>query len=77
MITAAAGIMKPLPVRPIDTVVVNAPVQAHRSTRQIMKPLPMPAPDRADMVDALRATAFQRMLDRLDVQPLPILDPRA
>lgn len=78
MITAA-GTMKPLPVRPVDGIadygsqpVVQRPVQG------VVRPLPVPTPEPIDLVDALRTTAFERMLDRLGVQqPLPVHDPTA
>jgi hypothetical protein len=66
----AAGTMQPLPVRPIDTMaMVRTPALLHVArTERTMHPLPVPAPDAVELVDALRQTAFQRMLDRIDVQ---------
>jgi hypothetical protein len=78
MITAA-GTMKPLPVRPVDGI-ANSATQAplpRPVTGRMMHPLPMPTPDAHDLVDAIRNAAFERMLDRLGVQPLPVVDPTA
>ena len=83
MITAA-GNMKPLPVRPIDGIAkpgTPAPLpQPRAASGRVMRPRPMPHPhaEPADMVDAIRNGAYQRMLDRLGVQqPLPVVDPTA
>lgn len=77
MITAA-GIMKPLPVRPVDGI-TNPGTQAplpRPVTGRVMRPLPVPNPDRPDMVQAIRTAAFERMLERLGVnEPLPLIDP--
>ncbi|MCW2928758.1 MAG: hypothetical protein JWM86_2726 [Thermoleophilia bacterium] len=81
MITAA-GMMKPLPVRPVDgtrAIGNTAPLPYPTTTGRTMRPLPMPRPaDAPDFVDAIRDAAFQRMLVRLGVQqPLPVVDPTA
>jgi len=72
--------MKPLPVRPVDGIAntgTQAPLPRPVAGR-VMHPLPLPTPDAHDLVDAIRNAAFQRMLDRLDVQqPLPVVDPTA
>lgn len=79
MITAA-GTMKPLPIRPIDGIVTRAPQLSipRPESERMMQPLPATSPEAPDMVDAIRAAAFQRMLERLGIEhPLPITDPTA
>lgn len=79
MITAA-GTMKPLPIRPIDGIVATAPPLPlpRPASGRWMQPLPATSPEAPDMADAIRAAAFQRMLERLGVkQPLPVTDPTA
>lgn len=76
MITAA-GTMRPLPVRPVD-VLANPGTQAplpRPAAGRVMRPLPIPTPEAHDMVGAIRNAAFQKMMDRLDVHPLPVVDP--
>lgn len=66
MITAA-GIMKPLPVRPLDGTrgtETQAPLPRTRQGGSTMQPLPFPKPDVVDLADAIRNAAFQRMQDR-------------
>lgn len=66
MITAA-GMMKPLPVRPVDETRRTGPQAPLPRTRQggsTMQPLPFPKPDVVDLADAIRNAAFQRMQDR-------------
>lgn len=80
---SAAGIMKPLPVRPVDATRgtgTQAPLQRPNAGRT-MQPLPVPKPEADDFVDAIRHAAFQRMLDSRSTariqQPLPVVDPTA
>ncbi len=80
MITAA-GIMKPLPVRPVDgtrAAAELAPLPYIR-TGGTMQPLPFPQPDVVDLADAIRNAAFQRMPERTTGthNPLPVIDPSA
>ncbi len=66
MITAA-GIMKPLPVRPLDeprATATQAPLPHTRQGGGTMQPLPFPKPDVVDLADAIRNAAFQRMQER-------------
>lgn len=77
---AAAGIYRPLPVRPIDGTRTqeHAPLRPARTPRT-MHPLPVhPHPEPVDLGAALRTAAYERMLDRLGVKdPLPVIDPTA
>ena len=66
MITAA-GIMKPLPVRPLDGTRgtgMQAPLPRTRQGGSTMQPLPFPKPDAVDLADAIRNAAFARMQQR-------------
>ena len=75
---SAAGKMQPLPVRPLDgprTPGTPAPLQARASGRTSMQPLPFPKPEAADFVAAIRDAAFRRLVERTDMQPLPVTDP--
>ena len=66
MITAA-GIMKPLPVRPVDETRgtgTQAPLPRTRQGGSTMQPLPFPKPDVVDLADAIRNAAFQRLQER-------------
>lgn len=66
MITAA-GIMKPLPVRPFDGsrgTGTQAPLPRTRQGGSTMQPLPFPKPDVVDLADAIRNAAFQRLQER-------------
>ncbi|MCW2920288.1 MAG: hypothetical protein JWL76_162 [Thermoleophilia bacterium] len=67
MITAA-GIMKPLPVRPplegSRGTGMQAPLPRTRQGGSAMQPLPFPKPDVVDLADAIRNAAFQRMQQR-------------
>lgn len=73
MISVPRDVKRPLPVRPVDGVhTAEATIAATRvpalSHATIMHPLPIERPSgTSDMVGALRDAAFQRMLDRLDV----------
>ena len=75
MMITPARLMQPLPVRPVDgTVRTAAPAPfVDRTPGGCMQPLPLPQPD---LADAIRANAFERMLDRLGLQqPLQVIDP--
>ena len=64
---SAAGIMKPLPVRPLDEqrgTGMPAPLPRPRTAGGPMQPLPFPKPDVADLADTIRAAAFQRLQER-------------
>ncbi len=63
---SAAGIMKPLPVRPVDGRGTGqpAPLPRTRPAGGTMQPLPFPKPDVADLADAIRAAAFARLQQR-------------
>lgn len=62
---SAAGTMKPLPVRPIET--TPAPLEAptgSTAAARTMHPLPVPTPDRIDLLMmAIRDTAFAQPRD--------------
>lgn len=76
---SAASIMKPLPVRPIDGIRGTGELAPLPRIRQghAMQPfnLPFPKPDAPDLADAVRAAAFDRLVNRSVMRPLPVVHP--
>lgn len=79
MITAA--VKHPLPVLPIDGIppVAIDPSRRAPGTPRLMHPLPVaPQPDTADLMDAIRSAAYDRMMERLGIDTSSALsDPTA